>query len=252
VLTLQMPHIPFAYEDDLCAILAEHLDRVLHPDSDPRQARTFAQRPVGTVIPDLIYIRSDRLGSGQAERPLGGVTALEASIIVALLSGRPLRDDTIARRLYSRVERIVPRLRELERLGIVEELAEGVFALSSGVQPEATQVVAVEAKLRRWREAVQQAASYLGFANQAFVALPREVIERNEAIRTAAVSARVGLLAVGQDSVQIARVAPQHRVLTADRIWLLSRTVPMTNCSDAIKACSSRNSRTLSATHSGG
>jgi hypothetical protein len=247
-----MPQIPFAYEDDLCAVLAEHLDRVLHPASDPRHACTLAQRPVGTVIPDLIYIRSERLGSGETERRLGGVTALEASIIATLFSGRSLRDATIARRLYSRVERIAPRLRELERLGIVEELTEGVFALCPGVLPEATQVVAVEAKLRRWRGAVEQATSYLGFANQAYVALPREVIDGTKAIRAASVSARVGLLAVGPESVQIARVAPQHRVLTADRIWLLSRTVPMTNCSDDIRACSSRNSLTLSATHSGG
>ena len=38
-------------------------------------------------------------------------------------------------------------------------------------------VVAVEAKLLRWRDALAQAISYLRFANESYVALPKAVVE---------------------------------------------------------------------------
>lgn len=220
-----MTRIPFAYENDLCAVLAQHLDRVVLPSSDPQHIRTLAQRPVGTVVPDFLYVRSGRLTGSP---PPAGLTALESAIIATLMPARSLRDVTIARRLYSSVERIAPRLRSLERLGILKEATEGVFALRRGVLPKTTHVVAVEAKLRRWREAIEQAMSYLAFANQSYVALPRQVVTGNIALRTAANRSRVGVLAVDPDGVTIARVAPRHPTRSADWVWLLSRAIPMT------------------------
>jgi hypothetical protein len=219
-----MTRIPFAYEDELCAVLARHLDRVVLPTSNPSHIRTLAQRPIGTVVPDFIYVRSGRLVGSP---PPAGLTALEAAIIATLMPVRSLRDVTIARRLYSRVERIAPRLRSLERLGILKETTEGVFALRRRALPKTAHVVAVEAKLRRWREAIVQAASYLGFANQSYVALPRQVIKNNTLLRTAAKGSRVGVLAVDPDGVAIIYVAPRHRTRSADWIWLLSRTISM-------------------------
>jgi hypothetical protein len=178
------------------------------------------------VIPDFIYIRSQRLGGKEARPPSAGLTALEASIVAALISGRSLRDVTIARQLYSRVERIAPRLKALERLGIVRQSTEGVFALRRGALPRAAHVIAVEGKLRRWREAIAQATCYLAFANQAYVALPKQIIEKNDSLHSAAISARVGLLAVSPGGVEIMRPAPRQRIQTADWVWLISRTVP--------------------------
>jgi hypothetical protein len=221
-----MPKIPFAYEDDLCAVLDRHLEGIVLPQSESGRVRALAQRPVGPVIPDFIYVRSEGVTGEEHDLPAsGGLTALEASIVATLLSGRSLRGETIARRLYSRVDRITVPLKSLERQGIIEKFGGDVFALRRGAVPHSAQVVAVEAKLRRWREATAQAASYLLFANQSYVALPQEVITNNRALRAAAASARVGVLGVTPNSVQLVRRAPYHRTRSADWIWLLSRTV---------------------------
>jgi|GEM_PF-6397629 len=218
-----MRHIPFACEDDLCSVLARHLDRVVLPSIDPRHIRALAQRPVGAVIPDFIYVHSARLCG---DLPLAGLTTFEAAIIATLMKARSLRDVTIARKLYSRLERISPRLRSLERQGILKEGSEGVFALRPSAVPKTAHIVAVEAKLLRWREAVAQAVAYIGFANQAYVALPSEVIRDNMLLHSAAVRNRVGLLAVEPERVSVVLSAPRHETRTADWIWLLSRTVP--------------------------
>jgi hypothetical protein len=219
-----MTHVQFAYEEDLCDVLAARLPAMLVRRSPHSMTHTFLQRPVGTVIPDLIYIRA--YASRKQLLPVSGLTALESAIVAALLAGRPLRDVTIARRLYSQVDRITTRLRELERRGVVEQPSDGVWVVRRKTILKRTRVVAVEAKLRRWRDAVQQAASYLAFANQSYVALPRVIAERNDALRAACWNARVGLALVEPKRVTLALIAPTHHPRTADRVWLLSRTLP--------------------------
>ncbi len=219
-----MIHVPFAYEEDLCAVLAARLPAVLVRSSPVRMTRTFLQRPVGTVIPDLIYIRA--YGSRKQLLPVSGLTALESAIVAALLLGRPLTDATIARRLYSQVDRITPRLRALERRGVIEQPSDGVWVVRRKTILKRTRVVAVEAKLSRWRDAVQQAVSYLAFANQSYVALPRAIAERNDALREACWKGRVGLALVEPRRVTLALIAPTHHPRTADRVWLLSRALP--------------------------
>jgi hypothetical protein len=214
--------VPFAYEDDLCEVLASHLDRVLSSGSNPLPTRTLAQRPVGGVIPDFIYVRSDRLSSSSNAE---GLTSIEAAIVATLASGVGLRAEAIADRLYSRIERIAPHLRALERFGVLRRSGDGVLVLRRGALPKRAHVVAVEAKLRRWREAVGQAAAYLSFANQSYVALPDSIVHENEALRAAAAALRIGVLSVGAESVTVARTAPHHRPRSAEWVWLLSRTV---------------------------
>ena len=217
--------LPFAYENDLCAVLASHLGHVLLPGSNPLHVRTLAQRPVGGVIPDFIYLRSNRLSF-----PSGadGLTSIESSIVATLASCAGLREDAIAERLYSRVERIAPYLRALERSGVLRRSDDGVLVLRRGALPKAAHVVAVEAKLRRWREAVGQAAAYLAFANQSYVALPGSIVRGNEALRVATVGLRIGILSVEADNVTLARTAPRHQIRSAEWVWLLSRMVPFT------------------------
>lgn len=217
-----MTSIPFAREDELCAVLARHLDRVLLPGSNPRHVQALEQRSVGAVIPDFIYIRSHRLADSQ---PTAGLTAIEASIVATLAAEGGLSGVNIADRLYSRIERLAPHLNTLQRVGIVREIREGVFALRAGVLPRSAHVVAVEAKLRRWKDAIHQAATYLRFANQAYVALPAAILSSTPAIAAEATAKHVGLLSVDADNVTISRPSPRGQAHSADWVWLLSRSI---------------------------
>jgi hypothetical protein len=86
--------------------------------------------------------------------------------------------------------------------------------------------MAVEAKLTRWREAIEQARDYLRFSTAAYVALPDSVVQSNAAIAHACKEAYVGLLAVSLSGVRVV-FHPQRRNEPSKREFLrvLSRTV---------------------------
>jgi len=217
-----MTTLPFAYETDLCAVLARHLGELFEQSAQERHSCTLRERAVGEVIPDFVYVHADRSALSGRVREL---TSLEASLVAALLPGRPLRANTIARRLYCQTERVDHRLRALERTGVLTSGGRGAFSLRSEESFASAHVVAVEAKLRRWREAVRQAESYLRFANRSYVALPWAVIEGNRALASAAKKARVGIISVEEERATLTLDAPVVPTRSADWVWLLSRTI---------------------------
>lgn len=215
-------NLPFASESDLCAVLERRLDSLFGQSSSEQRASTLQQRSVVQVIPDFLYIRADHPAETVQTR---GLSSVEAAIVAAFLPGKPLRLGAIARQLYSRVERVAPRLRLLEKRGVLESVKGGAYCLRSDLNWWSVHVIAVEAKLRRWREALHQAVSYLTFANQAYVALPSAVVDENNDLARAAEAARVGVIAVDEDNATLTREAPYQSARSADRVWLLSRTV---------------------------
>ena len=85
------------------------------------------------------------------------------------------------------------------------------------------EIVAVEAKLTRWREAIEQAHAYLAFANRAFVALPTSIIERESRITAACHAAELGLLAVSSEGVAVVSSGGFHEPRSGSWVWAASR-----------------------------
>jgi hypothetical protein len=161
-------------------------------------AHTFSRRevPVGGCIPDLVLVRF-------AEPPDAGLWPTRRSFrhafVVWLLRrhGSRLHPETIAARAFESLARIRPVLDDLLETGALREAESGALALSPLLVRVQAEVVAVEAKLRRWREALDQATAYARFADRVLVAMdataaPRTVEALAEFRRRGA-----GLLAVG-------------------------------------------------------
>lgn len=220
----RMPRIPFALEEDLCGVLSPELSRIIGLQSRATRTLQLAQRPVGTVVPDFIFIRFQATPTDKHTRS-EGLTALESWIVSTLLHGGPLTVEMIAHKLYMRTKRIDSCMLALRKEGIVEERPSGEFALRRGAIPSRCHVVAIEAKLRRWREALAQAAKYRTFANQSYVALPATLVDRNSGLTEACQDSGVGIIAVGGKSASVALEAPTHQTRSPDWVWLLSRTV---------------------------
>lgn len=212
----------FAYEKEMYGVIAAHLDGLFSTSLGENSGRTLKGRPVGSVVPDFLWIRSPApLGT---DRPRE-VTVLEAAVIAALLPGRPLRIHTIAEQLFTSAKRLDPRLRALVRAGVIEALSGTTYVLRAQATIGRIGVIAVEAKLRRWREALRQAATYRLFANQAYVALPDGVALGNAELVSASISARVGIIAVSPERSIVVREAPWSRIQSADWVWLVARTI---------------------------
>ena len=211
----------FALEVELYPVLQDALPGLLVRPRKGDVVHSAAQRPVGAIIPDFIVLHSP---GNAAQQVTGDLTFFEANVVASLLQGGPAREQAIARQLYSRSERVGRSLDVLCRRGVVIQRRSGAFAVNPGIPFGAMNVVAVEAKLRRWREAMEQAIAYQRFANAAYVALPSDgVHDGGVALRRAAQQHGVGILRVAGHRVTRVADARHRRVKTADFVWIAAR-----------------------------
>lgn len=151
------------------------------------------------LLPDAEH--SDGITPGEAADALGGVLSLGEI------------DATLAK---------LERRRFAERRG-------NRFAKLNGWMPLHLRIVAVELKLDRIDEVVQQAVNHTGFATESFIGLPTDVAER--LVRSSRVQrvldAGVGILSVGDSHVRVLRrsrplidnVIPWLQMHMIERFW---------------------------------
>ena len=102
--------------------------------------------------------------------------------------------------------------------------------------PIAAHVVAVEAKLTRWKEAVAQARDYLRFANEAYIAMPASIIGRNTKALAACADAGVGVIAVDQVDARVVMRAAKSQPCSAEWVRILTHAVGLRQLTAASKA----------------
>jgi hypothetical protein len=211
----------FSLESELCAALKPAFDKAIGRSGT---TRLIAQVQVGMVIPDFIAVWGANNGSKRLFRQ---ISDYDAWILAELLKAR-LRPTTIARRLYSRAEKVQTRLTRLEAIGLVRRTPSGAYGVKRGAFPRGVRVVAVEVKLHRWRDAVRQANAYLSFANHAYVALPYRTIKSAvPKLRDACRQAGVGLLAVDHRHSEVVLRSPRHQPLSPKWVLLVAKTSPI-------------------------
>lgn len=92
--------------------------------------------------------------------------------IMAELLPRPLKPATISRRLYTTHTNVEKELANLESKGIVKITPGGAYQAAEWRTCLPKRLIAVEAKLTDWKEAVHQAAYYKDFTSYSYVAMP--------------------------------------------------------------------------------
>ncbi len=207
----------FKLEAQLCKVLSS---TVLHALEADRRATLLTEVQVGLVIPDLMIVCAEATAA-----PVGDLTGFESWIIAELLRARSRRTDTLASRLFARPEKMADALRRLERRGAIHRAAANSVTLRPDWFPRTSEVVAVEAKLVRWREAIDQATKYLRFANRSYVALPEETLKARSGVAAACRNHGLGLMSVSAAGVDLVRRAPLHRTATAGWVWVVGRAL---------------------------
>jgi hypothetical protein len=182
---------------------------------------TFQQVQVGSVIPDLVFVR--QLANRRAEAKLIRLTLFESWIVGELLRAGRLRESTLTRRLFTRVDDIRPALKRLMRTGVLKETRVGTYSVQTDFSCR-FEVLSVEAKLSRWRNAIEQAKRYLRFSDKSFVALPASIIARNSAIVRTCKEAGVGLIAVSAAGVDLQLTGVPNAPDRREWMWLLAKT----------------------------
>ena len=68
----------------------------------------------------------------------------------------------------------------LENLGLVKKVTAFSYEITEWVDFSPSEIISIELKLYRWKEAIEQALYNMRFADQSYVAFPKEIFDRYE------------------------------------------------------------------------
>lgn len=214
----------FRVEADLLSILKGASRRHFLGTRLARQSLVFPHFQIGMTVPDLIFV-GPTSKSNRKRRRVSPLRVFDTWVLAELIHEGSLRHDVITRRLHTRTDRTRAALQRLGRLGLVVELGSGFFGLGRRSLHSSVEVVAVEAKLNRWKQAVKQAAEYRRFSNRSYVALPESTIAASHMVSKACRGAGVGLIAVGKRQLTVIVKARREEPQSPEWLWLISKTI---------------------------
>jgi hypothetical protein len=150
--------------------------------------------PVGTRIPDIVLVCT-------SEKPRIDLwpyywTYRHAAVISHLRRRYKLKIESISKRLFEEPTRLEPVMKQLTKSGAVIKTKNNCYSLSEEFSSFSADVIAVETKLKRWKEAYFQAKSYFKFANRSLVAMSPDGIPTTKESKKIFTKAGIGLVTV--------------------------------------------------------
>lgn len=174
---------------------------------------------VGAVIADVVAV----CWSGSIRMPTRALTARESVVLSVLRQGGPQRVEVLEQRCgLARGALRRTNFDDWVEDGFLERRPGGVLAAKTQWISRA-RVIAFEAKLGEWRQAIRQANSYATYADKAYVAMPRGKVRQHWFAHFR--SENVGLLDVGTNDVATRVEAGRRRVHDWRREFVLSRVL---------------------------
>ena len=179
----------YQLEQDMLPALLRALQTVL-PIERGLLVKTVEQPAVGAVIPDLLIGLVRRRAAIIARNHF---TAVEASVLAFLEREGESEEDGICNNLFLPLSTWRKVIARLQRVHAVGRTPAGAWRLSESANTSGIEIIAVEAKLRLWKQALAQAEYYRTFADRAVVVLDGNRLRVTDRIREAFISASVGL-----------------------------------------------------------
>lgn len=181
--------------------------------------RFIHELTVGHSTADLVILRAKRTSLW----PGAPLSITECSILSCLRRHGEAHVDTIAKEVYMRPTSVQSLLLgRLSAWGLARSTDERLFRPST-TWVDRSELIAVEAKLTRWREALAQAAVYRRYADRAYVLLPAERAEMAVEHRFSFIERGVGLLSYDSTGVRRIFSSPKVTEHTWHREFAISR-----------------------------
>jgi hypothetical protein len=167
---------------------------------DERFPYMFVRRevPVAGCVPDLVIVRFADLPSPTlwpARRSFR-----HAYVLWILRRHGRLRVETVADKMFEPIARTRAVIGDLLSTGALAESRTGAVFISPSLAQVTAEVIAIEAKLSRWRDALAQAVSYQRFSDRVLVAMDSAGIPRTAEALDEFRRAGAGLVSVTRDA----------------------------------------------------
>lgn len=190
-----MKHVsdtPFAREADLVRHLLRLLPQYL--EQEAKHHLLAVEVGVGRAIADVAAVMWD-----DPLEPPPPLSARDSVVLSTLRRWGPTRVDILEARCgLSRGALRSGELDHLQTMNLLDRGPGGRVALATD-WAQRIRIVAIEAKLHDWKTAIRQAQRYLQYADEAFVALPRPMVQRLNGSLGDFQKACVGLISVGPE-----------------------------------------------------
>jgi len=210
----------FRFECEMVGPLVTLLPTVFDVHTGQR-ARLLREQPIGSVIPDLLF------GIWSGELPCYRGLNMVSRHILAWLSTQRMAnsEEQLREDLLLSKHAADSAVSTLRRIGAISKRDSGEVEL----RPEfdisgSIRLIAIEMKLKRWREALAQAIEYRKFADEAYVVLDGNQVRMNTDIREAFVANGIGLFLQGSGAIE--REIPAELIAPApseDRLFAVSK-----------------------------
>lgn len=209
---------PFRLERQMLRPLVRALPTVLGLAQGTRLA--VLQRPVvGAVIPDLL------LGTwcDTSRRRRFSATHIQTHVLALIEKSGPQSLVEIARALWLNPSIAETAVEDLLRKKAITRDESGHLWLCNGVRSTEVEITAIEAKMKRWRKALEQAISYQTFADRSYVVLDGNQARVTTQMLEMFATSGVGLLLQFGFAVREVIAAPSSAQVTGDRYRALDR-----------------------------
>jgi hypothetical protein len=209
----------FRFEREMLEPLLTTLPEVLGLDAANKAGDlTIIQTPaVGNVIPDLLIGRWKDPPSGQ----LTAITFVEAAALSFIESLGSSSVSQFSDRFHLTGEVADRTLQRLTSRAFLRLTEEGQYYLDATASPRSCELTAVEVKLSRWRDALDQATDYLRFADFSYVVLDGQRFVVRPEVLNEFHSNGVGLLLQYGQVLHLIITAQLHGTVSADRFVAL-------------------------------
>jgi hypothetical protein len=168
---------------------------------------------IGRVIPDLLF---GQFWPVEASVPV--LTHVEASVLSLVHGEGEFLPDDVLSRIFLPDVTAARTFRTLEKKGALERTSSGALRVSQKLAAATMEIVAVELKLKRWRDACVQAKGYMPFADRAYAVLDGNQLKLTDEIQSAFREAGVGLVLQFGWDFQLVIESNSHRVMSSDRV----------------------------------
>lgn len=169
---------------------------------------------IGSVIPDLLFGE----WTDDLRAPKISFTWIEAQILSLLEEHDELFASDVLKLLHLSARAATRALKRIQASGLLITTRDGKVSLDVGSFTRGMTITAIELKLSRWREALDQALTYLRFADRSYVVLDADRASPNEEMLNAFQASGVGLLALGSSDLNELVPARALRCVSAQRV----------------------------------
>jgi hypothetical protein len=179
----------FRFEREMVSPLVAFLPSVFRLCSGQR-ARLLREQPIGTVIPDLLF----GIWWGELPRYRGLNTVSRHILSWLSIQKMANSEEQLRQELFLSQHAADSAVSSLRRVGAISTRETGEVELRPEFDVSGTvRLIAIEMKLKRWREALAQAIEYRKFADEAYVVLDGNQVRMSIDLRDEFLAHGIGL-----------------------------------------------------------